>query len=141
MDKLAYDYTNTELMEAYWEAVAQAAVSNSGLVIDFTGGIRWEEAYYLNGVVFSRLEGKVRPFTRGDRVRINPKATYLCRSVNYAEQYHSCGEADPKKVYKVARVIYEKNGTWTLSFKGDEESYRYPADRFEKVEEKTSAAA
>ncbi|HUD02570.1 MAG TPA: hypothetical protein VMR46_00930 [Candidatus Paceibacterota bacterium] len=141
MDKLAYDYSNRELMEAYWEAVARAAVSNSGLVIDFAGGFFLEKAYYLHGIVLSRLEGKERPFTRGDHVHINPKATYMCRSINAAGEYYSHGAVDPKKTYEVDRVFYEKDGTWALSFKGDEEGYRYTADRFEKVEQKKPAVA
>ena len=144
MSKLAYDYTHRELMDAYWKAVAQAAVSNSGLIIDVTGGSRMMEAYYLHGVLLSRLEGKERPFTRGDHVRISPKATYICHSVNSVGEYYSRGQANLEKVHEVVRVFYEKEGKWTLSFKDEdeeEEKYRYPADRFEKVEQKQSAPA
>ena len=142
----AYDCSNEELTKKFWEALARAAVSGSGLVISFTGGYERAEAFYLYGVVLSRLEGKRPPFTPGDRVRISPDATYQCHSVNTVGEYYSLGKSQPDTEYEVAKVYYEKQYrphssdheyVWTLSFAQEEMvDYRFPADRFEKVKQK-----
>ncbi len=136
MGKLAYDYTHAELVDAFTEAVAKSGISNSGLVISVFAGYDAAEAFYLKGVLLSRLEGAERPFTRGDHVKISGSASRQATvlSQNTSGEYYSFGRAEPGKTYEVFRVFYESNGKWSLSF-GGEEGYRYPAERFEKAAE------
>ena len=147
----AYDYASEKLMEALWRATARAAISNSGLVIDLTGSGNAARATYLHGVILSRLDGKRPPFMPGDKVRMNPKATYYCSSVNRNE-HHSAGEAKSDTEYLVENVFYEKvyrgalqggdHYRWTISFRDKKlEGYRFDADRFEKVEQEQLATA
>ncbi|MEK7138002.1 MAG: hypothetical protein AAB787_00690 [Patescibacteria group bacterium] len=142
MAKLAYDYSNEELVHAFSKAVARAGVSNSGLVIDIMAGQDRSEAIYLRGVLLSRLDGKERPFTQGDRVRLSEHARHYVASRNTGgESYYSRGKAETGKTYEVFRTFYEGSGEWSIYFVGDEE-YRYPAEHFKKVEEnKTNAPA
>lgn len=129
MDKLAYDCSNTELVDEFWRAVARAGVSNSGLVIDTMAGSDRAEDLYFRGVLLSRLEGKERPFIRGDRVQLlSSKSGYSC-SVNRYD--YSRGSVEHGKVYEVSRTFYENDGKWSLIFKGDEYERRYSAELFE----------
>ncbi len=144
MAKLAYDYTHTELVDAFYRAVARAGVSSSGLAIDIMAGHDRAEAFYFRGVLLSRLEGQKRPFTRGNHVKLDSRG--IVRSVNTSGEYYARGQAEPGKTYEVTRTFYEGSGKWSLCLRDpmDDEPYRYryPAEFFEKVEEaKTGASA
>ncbi len=151
----AYDMNNEELMENLLKATSRAAVSGSGLVIDFMRSSHQSEAFYFYGVVLSRLEGTRPPFMRGERVRIDPKATYYCGSVNTIGEHSTTGEAKPGKDYEVVRVYFETRNCydiggkqylgWTLALRDKKnaefEDYRFPAERFKRVKVKQPAAA
>lgn len=147
----AYDDTNEKLVEALWKATARAAISNSGLIMELVSTGDAARATYLHGVILSRLNGKRPPFVPGDKVRMNPKATYYCGSANRNE-YHSIGEAKADTKYVVEDVFYEKvhrgalqggnHYRWTISFKDEKlRGYRFDDDRFEKVEQVQPATA
>lgn len=139
MSKLAYDYTNEELVDAFGKAAAQAGVSNSGLVIDPMAGYLLAEVRYFRGVLLSRLEGKERPFTRGDIVKLSKRAPSNIPSVNRGGEGNFHKQVGRNDVCEITRVIYSGSDKWLLVFKNAQD-YIFPAECFEKMEGATAPA-
>jgi hypothetical protein len=152
-EQWAYEMKSEELMEALSRATVRAGISNSGLVIDLTGNNDGAGAFYLYGVVLSRLEGKLPPFKPGDVVIMDPKETYYCGPViSSSSRHHASGEAAPNVQYEVAAIYYEKvhraayrggeQRLWTLRFNDKAVGEcRFTASRFLKVGQAVPAAA
>ncbi|MEK7180397.1 MAG: hypothetical protein AAB706_02890 [Patescibacteria group bacterium] len=112
MGKWAYDYSNDELVKAVIQQAAQAGISNSGVMFDFTAGYRLGELRYLRGVLLARLDNVRPPFEIGQVVEAR-KGRYI---------------------YTVQRIFYEGSNKWILSFRGAEENQYYYAENFKKVD-------
>lgn len=139
MSKIAYDYTNTELLSWFWGYVVKAGVSNSGFVVDPAAGHYLAEARYLRGVLLSRLERKERPFTRGDIVKISKRAPSNISSVNKSGEGNSYRQVGRSDTCEITRVIYSGSDKWLLVFKNAQD-HMFPAECFEKMEGVTAPA-
>lgn len=128
MSKLAYEYTNEELVDAFGEATAEAAVAWSGLIVDITADFRRTEYRYLRGVLLSRIDHLNPPATRGEKMLFKPGVKEVT-SLNRASGYQRNHVRKEDLPITVVRTWYEGNGTWSFSF--DNEGYRYPASQFE----------
>lgn len=128
----AYEYTPKALLDVYRDAVAKAAVSNSGLVISIGAESDRGRVFYLNGIILSKLEGQKPPFNRGEEVRTMPSRPFRVQSVNMGPGYIS-HFIEPDETHEISQIFYEGAGKWTLKFK-DTEDFRFPTDYLEKVE-------
>lgn len=129
MSKLAYDYTNEELVDALGKSAARCGFSNSGLVIDPMAGYDRQEYHYLKGVLLSRLDGEQPPARRGDIVVLGPEGSG--RPTLYSIRGN--GSVSKGKKLEITRTWYLGNGRWAYSFDSATE-YQFAAENFEKAE-------
>lgn len=128
MSKLAYDYTNEELIDAVGRAAAQSGFSNSGMVIDIMAGSHRQEYIYLRGVLLSRLDGKQPSARRGDIVVVEGKGSG--RPTVYSLRGN--GAVSKGKKLEITRTWYLGNERWAYSFDNATE-HQFAAENFEKV--------
>lgn len=116
MSRLAYDYTNEELVD---------------IVIDIMAGSHRHEYIYLRGVLLSRLDGKQPPARCGDIVVVEGKGSG--RPTVYSLRGN--GAVSKGEKLEITRTWYLGNGRWTYSFDKAKE-HQFAAENFEKVEKR-----
>jgi len=115
MSQWAYEMSNRELLSAFAEACARSGLSNSGIIMSFTGSMDAERARYLRGVLLSRLDGLKPPFKPGDVVKPSGNG------VSPVSWRHGHTPLPQDKHQKILSILYAGNGDWLLELEGTQE--------------------